>query len=138
LLLFQASQVLQLTQAKTADELYQNAANDWDVFGNPDICPPGDFYSVDNDVIDFYSHDQWTYDYATLFKPLCANQLAPPRPYSEEASKEGFTGRKDEDFVTWFFKWYWRLDETWSIENTRDEPYTTDITWSWLREHTDG
>ena len=40
--------------------------------------------------------------------------------------------------MTWFFKWYFRLDETWSIRDTRDEPYTTDITLSWLRKITDG
>jgi hypothetical protein len=89
-------------------------------------------------VIDAYSGDVWTYRYSTLFKPLCANELPPPKPYDEDAYKEGFTGRKEEDFVTWFFKWYWRLDETWSIQDTYGQPMPNEYTWSWFRDQTDG
>lgn len=76
-----------------------------------DFCPPGDFFNTPTDQIEQLDADVWTYEYQTMFKPLCSNAIPYPSAKDDHESQSmGFTGREKEDFITWYFKWYWRLD----------------------------
>lgn len=100
------------------DDFKEKAFDYWNVEEDPVGCPEYKVYQMRQEDVILKADQTWTDDLTTLFTPLCESLYPKPTPEEQFWTFKGFSGETGEDIATWFFKWYFRLDETWSVEGT--------------------
>jgi hypothetical protein len=87
----------------------------WNIAGRSDVCPPTQMAILNSSMVILENQQPFLNRWYTIFEPLCDESY--PRPSRYVNISEGFNGNPEDDYYTWFLKWYFRLDQTWSVES---------------------